>query len=102
MKVAHDTGVPPMRPLFFDYPGEKALYDIDDELLFGPDIVAAPIASYKQRSRKVYLPAGASWVDAWTGKAARASEWFEAEAPLERIPVYVRAGAKVADAFRGA
>ncbi len=101
MKAAADTGVPPMRPLFFDYPGEKALYDIDDELLFGPDIVAAPVASYRTRSRRVYLPAGASWVDAWTGRAATGGQWLDVEAPLERIPVYVRKGAKVAEAFRG-
>ena len=89
-----------MRPLFFDYPGEAALYDIDDELLFGPDVVAAPIATYKQRTRRVYLPAGASWVDAWTGKAVKGGEWLEVEAPLSRIPVYARKGAKVAEAFK--
>jgi alpha-D-xyloside xylohydrolase len=48
----------------------------------------------------VYLPAGTEWVDAWTGKAAKGGEWFEANAPLERIPVYVRRGAEVAQALR--
>ena len=101
MKVASETGVPPMRPLFFDYPGEAALYDVDDELLFGPDIVAAPVTANGARSRRVYLPAGADWVDAWTGKAVPAGQWLLVEAPLARIPVYARKGAQVAGAFRG-
>jgi alpha-D-xyloside xylohydrolase len=100
MKAAAETGVPPMRPLFYDYPGEPPLYDVDDELLFGPDIVAAPVAEHRARSRRVYLPSQTEWVDAWTGKAAKGGGWFEANAPLERIPVYVRRGAEVARALR--
>ncbi len=100
MKVASDTGVPPMRPLFYDYPDEAPLYDIDNELLFGPDIIAAPVTEHKARSRGVYLPAGASWTDAWTGKTPPSGEWLLVAAPLEHIPVYVRKGAEVGRAFR--
>jgi alpha-D-xyloside xylohydrolase len=99
MKVAHEKGVPPMRPLFFDSPSDRVCYDVDDELAFGPDLIAAPITRYEQRSRQVYLPAG-SWVDAWTGNEVVSGRWFEAEAPLSRIPVYVRKGAEVAAVFR--
>jgi alpha-D-xyloside xylohydrolase len=100
MKAAAATGVPPMRPVFFDYPGEAPLYDIEDELLFGPDILAAPVTEHRARSRRVYLPAGAAWVDAWTGKEPPPGQWLLVEAPLARIPVYVRKGAEVAKVFR--
>jgi alpha-D-xyloside xylohydrolase len=79
-----------MRPLFFDFMEDKAAMAIDDEFLFGPDILVAPILEYGARKRKVYLPAGASWTDAWTGKKIHGGCWLEADAPLERIPVYLR------------
>ncbi len=90
MKRAHETGVPPMRPLFFDFPDDENCYDIDDELLFGPDILAAPVTLYEQRSRSVYLPGGAEWYDAWTGTMYKGGQSVDAEAPLERIPVFVK------------
>ena len=93
MKTAHVTGIPPMRPIFFDFPEDMHCYEVDDELLFGPDILAALVYEYKRRSRKVYLPAGADWEDAWTGKMYKGGKIIDAEAPLERIPVYLKNGA---------
>jgi alpha-D-xyloside xylohydrolase len=90
MQLAHEKGIPPMRPLFFDFPSDNAAAAIDDEFLFGPDILVAPILEYEARKRKVYLPAGTSWTDAWTGKKINGGQWLEADAPLERIPVYLR------------
>ena len=90
MKLACEKGTPTMRPLFFDYPEDEQCYEVEDEFLFGPDIVVAPVAERGARSRMVYLPKGASWKDAWSGKKAVSGEWFSAEAPLERIPVYLR------------
>ena len=90
MKLASEKGTPPMRPLFFDYPNDDVCYEVEDEFLFGPDIVVAPVAERGARNRMVYLPKGASWKDAWTGEKAETGEWFSAEAPLERIPVYLR------------
>jgi alpha-D-xyloside xylohydrolase len=84
-----------MRPLFFDYPGESGLWDIEDELLFGPDILVAPVTEKGARSRRVWLPAGASWLDAWSGKPVASGKWLDADAPLDRIPVYLKAGSKV-------
>ena len=100
MALASERGLPPMRPLFFDYPADQACADIEDEFLFGGDVVAAPVLHPGARERRVYLPGAASWLDAWTGKAARSGEWFQAEAPLQRIPVYAREGAPVLSAFR--
>jgi alpha-D-xyloside xylohydrolase len=95
MEVASDTGTPPMRPLFFDHPDEDELYEIDDEFLFGPDILVAPVVEPGAESRRVYLPAGASWIDARSQEPVRSGEWFDVEAPLAVIPVYLRKGATV-------
>ena len=92
MHLASERGTPPMRPLFFDYQDEEELYRVDDQFLFGPDLVVAPVLEPGARTRMVYLPAGAAWKDAWTGGEAPAGTWFEAQAPLERIPVYLRDG----------
>ncbi len=95
MKLASDKGTPPMRPLFFDYPDDETLYTIEDEFLFGPDIVAAPVIYPGATERKVYLPKGAAWYDAWTGEKMESGVWFTTKAPLDTIPVYLREGAKV-------
>jgi alpha-D-xyloside xylohydrolase len=60
--------------------------------MFGPDILVAPVTALGVRERDVYLPAGASWLDAWTGEPVATNRWVSAEAPLARIPVYLRAG----------
>jgi alpha-D-xyloside xylohydrolase len=95
MKAASDKGTPPMRPLFHDYPGEPEAWGIEDEFLFGPDILVAPVVEKGARTRKVWLPVGASWVDAWSGKAVASGKRMDIDAPLDRIPVFLRAGAKV-------
>ena len=93
MKTAHEKGVPPMRPVFFDFPEDASCYDLDDEFLFGPDILVAPVHEYQQRSRKVYLPGGVKWKDAWTGKILDGGQTIDTNAPLERIPVFLKNGA---------
>jgi alpha-D-xyloside xylohydrolase len=60
--------------------------------MFGPDVLVAPITAQGARQRDVYLPEGASWLDGWTGEPVRHNGWVTADAPLERIPVYLRAG----------
>jgi len=95
MRLAHEKGVPPMRPLFFDFPKDEACWTVADELLLGPDLLVAPVAEQGARSRRVYLPAGTSWRDAWTDQPAKGGEWLEADAPLEHIPVYLNGEAKL-------
>jgi alpha-D-xyloside xylohydrolase len=90
MRVAHESGLPPMRPLFLDFPADPACWDIADQFLFGGDILVAPVVTEGARERDVYLPAGADWRDAWTGAPAAGGQWVTAAAPLELIPVYVR------------
>jgi alpha-D-xyloside xylohydrolase len=93
MQVAHEKGTPPMRPLFFDFPADEASYSIEDQFLFGPDLLVAPILTADARQRSVYLPAGTTWADAWTGERVDGGQTITADAPLNRIPVYLRGDA---------
>jgi len=93
MRLASEAGVPPMRPLFFDFPQDAATAGVNDEFMFGPDLLVAPVLEEGARRRPVYLPAGAVWQDAGTGEAVPGGRWIEADAPLERIPLYLRNGA---------
>lgn len=92
MKRAAEKGLPPMRPLFFDFPQDENAAPIDDQFLLGPDLVVAPILEPNAGRRTVYLPAGAQWTDAWTAKVHSGGQTIEAHAPLEQIPLYLRNG----------
>ena len=95
MAVAAKEGVPPMRPLWFDSPGDAEAWKIEDEFCFGPSVLVAPVTELGARSRRVYLPAGATWKDAWSPETFEGGTWVYASAPLERIPVYLRDGAQL-------
>ncbi len=90
MGLAHARGVPPMRPLFFDFPDDGQAAGIDDQFLFGPDLLVTPVLHAGERQRAVYLPNGTPWTDAWTGQTLEGGQRLLADAPLERIPLYVR------------
>jgi alpha-D-xyloside xylohydrolase len=90
MRRAHEEGLPPMRPLFFDHPDDETCYQVADAFLFGPDLLVAPVHEEGARSRPVYLPGDATWHDAWSAAKHEGGAWIEAPAPLERIPVYLR------------
>lgn len=91
MALASAKGIPPMRPVFFDFERtDPDTTEIEDQFLFGPDLLIAPITSFEQRSRQVYLPAGVDWTDAWTGKKLKGGQTIEADAPIDHIPVYIR------------
>jgi alpha-D-xyloside xylohydrolase len=95
MREAHERGIPPMRPLFLEFPDDPAAYDVADQYLFGPDLLVAPVTELGARCRSVYLPAGAEWTNAWTGAAHEGGQVIEVDAPLEQIPLFLRDGAKL-------
>lgn len=95
MKLASTKGTPPMRPLFFDFPDDAKAQTVDDQFMFGPDLLVAPVLHQGARKRRIYLPADAEWTDAWTGKKIKGGQTITAAAPLERIPLYLRNGRKL-------
>lgn len=91
MKEAHEKGTPVMRPMFYDFPEDDLCWDLDDQYMFGPDVVVAPILYEKQTSRRVYLPKG-SWKGMFDGEIQEGSQWVICQAPIDQIPVFVREG----------
>ncbi|MDG2529114.1 TIM-barrel domain-containing protein [Caulobacter endophyticus] len=83
-----------MRGLVMDYPNDAKARNVDDQYLFGQDFLVAPVTAFKARSRGVYLPAG-TWYDFETGKAFKGGQTVKADAPLARMPLFVKAGAIV-------
>jgi alpha-D-xyloside xylohydrolase len=90
----HD-GYTMMRPLVMDFAADAKAITVADQYMFGPAFLVSPVTEYKARTRQVYLPAGAAWFDFWTGKDARSGVTIAAEAPYDRLPVFVRAGSIV-------
>ena len=92
MAAASTVGLPLLRALFLEFPDEAPAWEISDQYMFGPDLLVAPVTAQGVREREVYLPEGASWLDAWTGEPVGKNGWVTAAAPLEQIPVFVREG----------
>lgn len=96
-----------MRPVALDFPADLATYDITDQFMFGPAFLVCPVTHpmYYHRdsepspdapkTRTVYLPKGSLWYDFWTERPLAGGQTIEADAPLEIIPVFVRAGSIV-------
>ena len=101
-----------MRALFMDFPKDRNVWELGSEYMFGQSLLVAPVgkALYTEETRKwsedpvdwtvpkkydVYLPAGADWYDWWTGEALKGGQTVAADAPLDRCPLYARAGAIV-------
>jgi alpha-D-xyloside xylohydrolase len=74
-----------------DFPQDRTARELNDEYMFGPALLVAPVTQYKQRERPVYLPTASAWYDYWTGQPVT-SGGISAPAPYDRIPVFVRAG----------
>jgi len=84
-----------MRPLVMDFRADIQARDIPDEYMFGPAFLVSPVTAYKARTRQVYLPAGAAWYDFWSGRRTGGGQSITADAPYDRMPLYVRAGSIV-------
>lgn len=80
-----------MRPLMMDFTDDVKAINISDEFMFGDALLICPVYEYGARSREVYLPAG-QWYEWHSGKPVNGGCTISADAPYERIPVYVRAG----------
>lgn len=93
-----------MRLLAFDFPEDETALNIDDEYLLGESLLVCPVTEPmyfgagskklegKRHVRSVYLPRGCGWYDYWTGVYYQGGQWMEADAPLEKLPLFVREG----------
>ncbi len=89
------TGIPMMRHMHLEFPDDPGTEWIDDQFMLGPDLLVAPIFLEGARGRKVYLPTG-SWVEfEGARKRLEGGRWHEVPAPLERIPIFARSGARI-------
>ncbi|HYM09025.1 MAG TPA: DUF5110 domain-containing protein [Terriglobales bacterium] len=81
-----------MRALFMDFPQDPKVADLRDEYMLGPAFLVAPVTQQGATSRAVYLPAGADWYNYWTNQRLHGGQTIQADAPIERLPLFVRAG----------
>ena len=85
-------GYTPMRALVMDFPADRKVLDVPDQFLFGPALLVNPVTKPGATSRSVYLPGGTTWYDFWTGAALKGGQTISAAAPLDTLPLFVRAG----------
>ncbi len=81
----------PMRPLVMDFRTDERAENIGDQFMFGPAFLVSPVTEPAASMRQLYLP-NAKWYDFWGGTSSQGGKMIEAAAPLERIPLYIRAG----------
>ncbi len=93
-----------LRALAFDFRRDAAIGAISDEYMFGPAFLVNPVTEqmyglttndHREKTRKIYLPKGTDWFDFWTGKNLAGGQTIDAPAPIETLPLFVRAGSIV-------
>lgn len=82
-----------MRPLIMDFRADTNVYNLPDQFMFGPALMACPVTHPGDFHRRVYLPeTSAPWYDFWTGNSVAGGQFMAADSPIETMPLYVRAG----------
>ncbi|WP_353071740.1 glycoside hydrolase family 31 protein [Tunturiibacter gelidiferens] len=90
--MTNQTGAPFMRGLFMDFGSDPKVANIGDEYMFGPALLVAPVTEQGSTSREVYLPAGTDWYNYWTNAKVHGGQAITVDAPIDTIPLFVRAG----------
>ncbi len=85
------TGLPVMRPLVLEYPNDKKTYNLSDQFMLGEDLLVAPVCQPDKDERMVYLPQG-NWYDFWTGQQYQGGRSIIVEAPLDKLPLFIKGG----------
>jgi alpha-D-xyloside xylohydrolase len=75
-----------------DFPNDPNVSEIGDEYMFGPAFLVAPVTDQGATTRRVYLPAGAKWYNFWTNERFEGGQAITVSAPIDTIPLFVRAG----------
>lgn len=81
-----------MRPLVMDFVDDQSALDKQYQFMFGKAILVAPVTEPGIKEKNVYLPAATEWFDFWTGKVFKGGQTIKAEAPLDKIPLFVKSG----------
>ena len=81
-----------MRSLAFDFRSDANVYGIPDQYMFGPAFLVNPVTGKGEKSRKVYLPKSTTWYNFWTGESLEGGQTIDATAPIDILPLYVKAG----------
>jgi alpha-D-xyloside xylohydrolase len=81
-----------MQGLPLVYPDDKDVWGISDEFMFGSSLLINPVTEPGATKRNVYLPKGSNWVDFWTGAMEKGGRTIEGQAPIDRMPIIVKAG----------
>ncbi len=89
-RQAAEGGEPIIRPLVYEFPEDESTWDLDSEFLVGPNLLVAPVTQPGVRARAVYLPSGSRWLDYWSHEVHSGGGWVLVDAPLERIPIFIR------------
>lgn len=84
-----------MRHLIMDFGDDQKVNNIGDQFMFGPAFLVAPVCEFKARSRMVYLPSGTGWYDFYSNVFADGGQSIQVQAPVDRIPLFVREGSIV-------
>ncbi len=84
-----------MRGLVMDFNADPKVHDIADQYMFGPAFLVNPVYEYKARERAVYLPSGSNWYDWYDNKMFEGGQTLQVQAPLERMPLFVKSGSLV-------
>jgi alpha-D-xyloside xylohydrolase len=84
-----------MRALFMDFSNDPKVADLRDEYMFGPAFLVAPVTEQGATTRTVYLPAGTDWYNYWTKERIHGGETIQVNAPIDTLPLFVRAGSIV-------
>lgn len=85
------NGLPIIRPLVLDYQQDEKVRELNDQFLFGSNILVAPVVTQGQKVRALYLPEG-DWVDYWTKEVFSGGKFILREAPLATCPIYIKSG----------
>jgi alpha-glucosidase (family GH31 glycosyl hydrolase) len=94
-REAHATGMPIVRPLFLIHPEQPEAWQDWQTYYYGPDIVVSAIWQEGKTFQQLYLPAGEKWVDAWDGTVYEGGKMVMVDAPLHKLPIFLRQGSKL-------
>ncbi|MGA7340697.1 MAG: TIM-barrel domain-containing protein, partial [Terracidiphilus sp.] len=93
-RVTHDDYTL-QRPLVMDWRADPNVWNIGDEYMFGPAFLVSPVWKQGAQKREVYLPQAAAWYDFWSGERVAGGQELEVDAPIEKLPLFMRAGSIV-------